>query len=166
MNWQDVCDDPVLRNLPYKIELNEWGKIVMSPASSRHSLLQGLVQDALRRVRQDGFVYQECPIQTFKGIRAPDVAWASKEFVSGHGHESPLHKAPELCVEVLSPSNSLREMEEKRELYFARGAHEVWLCDERGQLSFFDCTGALLESRLFPGLSRIETDVPQSNEKP
>jgi Uma2 family endonuclease len=158
MNWQEVCDDPILRDLPYKIELNEWGNIVMSPASSKHSLLQGLIQDALRAVRKDGFVYQECPVQTAKGVKAADVAWASFEFVRQHSHESPLGKAPELCVEVLSPSNSVREMEEKRELYFARGAHEVWLCDETGTLTFYDCTGQIASSCLFPNLSRIETD--------
>lgn len=159
MNWQEVCDDPVLRDLPYKIELNEWGKIVMSPASSRHSFLQGLIQDALRRIRQDGFFYKECPIQTSKGVKVADVAWASENFVREHGRESPLQKAPELCVEVLSPSNPLGEMEEKRELYFARGAQEVWLCDEQGQLSFFDCVGPLSESRLFPGVTRIDADI-------
>ncbi|MCX7111298.1 MAG: Uma2 family endonuclease [Proteobacteria bacterium] len=158
MNWQEICNDPLFRDLPYKIELNEWGKIVMSPASSKHSLLQGLIQDALREVRKDGFVYQECPVQTSKGVKAADVAWASAEFVRTFGHESPLSKAPEICVEVLSPSNSVREMEEKRELYFARGAHEVWLCGENGKLSFYDCTGEILSSRLFPDLARIETD--------
>jgi Uma2 family endonuclease len=158
MNWQEICDDPLLRDLPYKIELNEWGKIVMSPASSQHSFLQGLIQDVLRRIRQDGFFYKECPIQTSKGVKAADVAWASDSFVREHGVESPLLKAPELCVEVLSPSNSVGEMAEKRELYFARGAQEVWLCDEQGALAFYDCTGEIPASRLFPGVSRIESD--------
>ncbi len=31
MNWQEVCDHPQLRNLSFKIELNEDGKIIMSP---------------------------------------------------------------------------------------------------------------------------------------
>jgi Uma2 family endonuclease len=158
MNWQEVCNDPLLRELPYKIELNEWGQIVMSPASSQHSFLQGLIQDALRQIRQDGFFYMECPIQTSKGVKVADVAWASDSFVRTHGRESPLQKAPELCVEVLSPSNSPAEMEEKRELYFARGAQEVWLCDEQGTLAFYDCTGLIPASRLFPGVSRIESE--------
>ena len=32
-----------------------------------------------------------------------------------------LERAPEICVEVLSPSNSKPEMEEKRALYFEAG---------------------------------------------
>ena len=29
MNWQEVCDDPILQNLPYKLELNRYGEVVM-----------------------------------------------------------------------------------------------------------------------------------------
>ena len=35
MRWTEVCNDPALRSLPYKIELNAWGKIEISPASNR-----------------------------------------------------------------------------------------------------------------------------------
>lgn len=31
MNWQEVCADPHLLDLPYKIELNERGQILMTP---------------------------------------------------------------------------------------------------------------------------------------
>ena len=31
MQWQDICDDKLLQDLPYKVELNQWGQIVMSP---------------------------------------------------------------------------------------------------------------------------------------
>ncbi len=157
MNWQEVCDDPSLRDLPYKIELNEWGQIVMSPANSRHSILQGLLIDALNRLKEDGLVFPECPIQTSKGVKVPDVVWVSSQFLNEHGDETPFGKATEVCIEVLSPSNTQREMEEKRELYFARGAREVWLCDEQGGLCFYDCMGQLPASRLFPQISRIES---------
>ena len=35
MDWASVISDPLLRNLPYKIELNEHGTIMMSSASNR-----------------------------------------------------------------------------------------------------------------------------------
>lgn len=158
MNWQEVLSDPALRDLPYKIELNEWGQVVMSPASSRHSILQGLVMDALRKARQDGLVFPECPIQTSKGVKVPDVVWISDAMLREHRDETPYSKAPELCIDVISPSNSMREMEEKRELYFARGAQEVWLCDEQGTLTFFECTGQIQTSRIFPSVGRIESE--------
>jgi len=40
MQWSDVLNDKSLSNLPYKIELNEYGQIVMSPASNQHGFLQ------------------------------------------------------------------------------------------------------------------------------
>jgi hypothetical protein len=40
-SWEDICADPVLRNLPYKIETNARGQIVMSPpARNEHSGFQ------------------------------------------------------------------------------------------------------------------------------
>lgn len=40
MNWQEVCEHPSLKNLPFKIELNEYGNIVMSPVKVYHSAFQ------------------------------------------------------------------------------------------------------------------------------
>jgi hypothetical protein len=40
MNWQEVCAHPALQHLPFKLETNRWGQIVMSPASNRHSWRQ------------------------------------------------------------------------------------------------------------------------------
>lgn len=158
MDWQDVCSDPVLRELPYKIELNEWGQIVMSPASNRHGILQAALIRMLAAARNDGTVISECSVMTSKSVKVPDIAWASDGFMREFRTITPYPKAPELCIEILSPSNMDAEMLEKRELYFARGAQEVWLCDEQGALNFYDCTGQIPTSRLFPDISRIESD--------
>ncbi len=37
MNWQEVCEDKSLANLPYKIELNCQGQIVMTRSKPRNS---------------------------------------------------------------------------------------------------------------------------------
>ncbi len=29
--WDEVLRDPALRDLPYKIEVNSWGKVEMTP---------------------------------------------------------------------------------------------------------------------------------------
>ena len=42
-----------------------------------------------------------------------------------------LEDSPALAVEVISPTNNLREMERKRALYFAGGAEQVWIVDPR-----------------------------------
>lgn len=58
--------------------------------------------------------------------------------------------APEICVEVISSSNTQKEMIEKRQLYFAAGAKEVWMCNENGELSFFNAEQPLPRSLLVP----------------
>ena len=84
----------------------------------------------------------ECAIQTSEGVRAPDAAWISLERRAPHRRASVLSIAPEICVEVLSPSNSRQQMLEKMTLYFAKGAEEVWLCDEKGRMEFFTAASA------------------------
>jgi Uma2 family endonuclease len=43
--------------------------------------------------------------------------------------EQILDKVADLCVAVLSPSNTKKEMERKRREYFAAGASLVWIVD-------------------------------------
>ncbi len=58
--------------------------------------------------------------------------------------------APEICIEVQSRSNSPAEMIEKRALCLEAGAQEVWVCNEAGELRFFDVSGELDRSILVP----------------
>lgn len=44
---------------------------------------------------------------------------------------------PEIVVEVLSESNTVDEIEEKRRLYLDEGAEEVWTCDPDGAMTFY-----------------------------
>ena len=150
MNWSDVLADPSLQDLPYKIELNQHGAIVMTPASNRHAILQGKIVKSLLQQTSAGNVPVECSVATSKGVRVPDVAWVSDQFLAANGDTTPFQQAPELCVEVVSPTNSRAEMEEKIQLYFAQDAREVWLCSEAGEVEFFAPTGPLETSKLFP----------------
>ena len=36
MEWTDVLENPLLKNLPFKIELNKFGNLIMSPSSNNH----------------------------------------------------------------------------------------------------------------------------------
>jgi hypothetical protein len=50
IRWAEVINDPALRELPYKIELNAYGKIEMSPANNRYARLQGYVAGEFARI--------------------------------------------------------------------------------------------------------------------
>ena len=141
MRWDEVLRDPSLQDLPYKIELNAWGKVEMSPASVRHGQLQAALAVELAQQLSDGVTITECPIVTDIGIRVPDLAWASAEFMNQHQGRSPLPFAPEICIEVVSPSNLLAEITEKTRAYLAAGATEVWLVTEDGSIRIIDRSG-------------------------
>ena len=141
MQWAEVLQDPSLQDLPYKIELNEWGQIVMTPASNQHANFQGELFWSLKNAMVGGKAFTECSIETDAGVKVADVAWCSDGFFQKHGFETPYTEAPEICVEVVSPSNSDRQMQEKMALYFQRGAEECWLVSEDGGIRFFGREG-------------------------
>lgn len=153
MQWAEVIESPYLRNLPFKIETNRYGQIVMSPASNRHGLLQSKIT-LLIGSHSNGDTISECSIVTPEGVKVADVAWASAEFIAIHGDQIAYTAAPELCVEIRSPSNSRLEMTEKTALYFQQGAHEVWICELSGNVTFFDAQGEIPASRLFPAFPK------------
>ena len=148
MNWQQVCEDPSLQDLPFKIELNEYGQVVMSPASNEHGRFQVRIAVLFAQRIPDGEVITECSVDTSKGVKVADVAWVSAEFLKAHGFQTPYPVAPEICVEITSPSNTDAELKEKRALYFAKGAKEVWICDSFGNLDFYDARGSIEHSAL------------------
>ncbi|MEZ5479072.1 MAG: hypothetical protein R3E95_16795 [Thiolinea sp.] len=69
MEWSEVINDPNLKNLPFKIELNRFGKLLMSPASNEHGMLQMDIGIELRSRQPQGRVIAECSIQTPEGTK-------------------------------------------------------------------------------------------------
>ena len=150
MTWLEVCEDKALRDLPFKIELNRWGKIEMSPHRRKHGMLQARIVARFSKLLPEGEMIVECAVDTVDGVRVPDVAWASSERWNSMSDAASCSVAPEICVEVVSASNSTEEMDHKRRIYFLAGAEEVWFCDEQGDLHFFSTQGELKGSRLCP----------------
>lgn len=48
--WQKITTDPLLSELPYKVETNQRGQIVLSPHQASHSDLQGDVMVHYRTI--------------------------------------------------------------------------------------------------------------------
>ena len=150
MDWSEIVDNPYLADLPFKIEQDQYGNIVMSPASNNHGNLQVEIAATLRSLMAGGKTFVEASVATPLGVKVPDVAWCSDTFLAKHGKPTPFPLAPEICVEVASPSNSRAELEEKRQLYFDAGAHEVWFCSDDGKMEFFTLAGDAETSALAP----------------
>ena len=150
MEWAEVVDNPLLKDLPFKIELNKFGKLLMSPASNQHGQIQIEIGHNLMNQLPEGKVIAECSIQTLEGVKVADVAWASDEFIETFAYKTPYPKAPEICVEIASPSNSKAEIADKVNLYLAKGANEVWIVYENGKIDTFTHTGEIKESSIAP----------------
>ena len=109
MNWEQVCASPHLQDLPFKIETNRYGQVVMSPATNWHGRYQSsisILMYELTGVRER--IFTECVIDTSEGTKVADVAWGSLEFLAAHKHEASYSKAPEICVEVVFPPTARR----------------------------------------------------------
>jgi Uma2 family endonuclease len=146
MLWSEVINHPQLKDLPFKIELNRYGKIEMSPASNKHGRLQVYFSILLEKKLKKGVALTECSIKTIEGVKVADVAWCSKEFIKQHGYETPYTNAPEICVEIVSPSNSKEEMLNKVSWYLQAGAKEVWVAWENAIIEYYDLSGQLEQS--------------------
>jgi len=136
--WREIVEDPSLRDLPYKVETNAQGQLVLSPRKNHHSRIQSVLFRLLQQRAPEGLISVEYALATPAGVKAPDVVWMSP----GREREmaetgDPATRAPELCIEVMSASNTEAEMQEKRVLYREIGAEEVWVVSEEGELRFF-----------------------------
>jgi Uma2 family endonuclease len=145
VRYRALCEDPRFENLPGKIEIDSWGRILMSPASTYHGVLQGRLCRRLAVLGGEAFV--EAPVVTPVGLLVADVAWASVEFMRAHSLETPMTRAPELCIEIASPSNSLKELREKVDAYLAAGAVEAWIAyPQTKRFEFFAKAGKAQQS--------------------
>jgi Uma2 family endonuclease len=104
-----------------------------------------LIGELSRRL-DGGAVLGEVPILTDIGVRVPDLAWISHRLMAVLGNASPLPRAPELCVEIVSRSNSDIEIREKTRAYLVAGAQELWIVSEEGTIRYFDAQGERVSS--------------------
>jgi Uma2 family endonuclease len=161
--WDELSADAELAKVEGRIETDRHGHIIMSPPPApAHGSFQSEIAHLLRTLIPNGRVLTECPISTADGVKAADVAWASSERVREAGNRSLFPHAPEICVEVLSPSNTEAEIQEKAALYFDAGAQEVWLCAADGGMSFRAraITERTENSRLCPNFPK-RVELPQ-----
>src|SRR2546426_7890864 len=138
--WAELLADSELARFEGRIETDRHGHIIMSPPPApNHGSFQLEIGHLLRNLMPQGRVLTECPISTADGVKAADVAWASPTLIEELGRRVCFPRAPEICVEALSPSNTEAEIQEKLALYSDAGAKEGWTCAESGAMS---CSGA------------------------
>jgi Uma2 family endonuclease len=112
------------------------GVLVEKPTGWRESVLAGVIISSMAnlvRTKNLGFVAgADGTVRLWRGrVRIPDVGYYSWGRLPGRRMpDAPIPEiAPDIAVEVLSESNTKKEMETKRAEYFRMGARLVWEVD-------------------------------------
>ncbi len=102
-------------------------------------------------------------------VLSPDVAFVRKDRVEALRSKSFAKGAPDLAVEILSPSDTVRRVNRKVKQYLAAGCHTVWLVYPESQtVDIFEASGAertlhsqeILEAQeILPGFSAKVADL-------
>ena len=149
VRYRAICEDPAFARLPGKVEIDLWGRALMSPpAAPYHGRLQSKLSDKLASLGGEKTI--EAPIATPLGLFVADLTWSSQKTPPGSQFDNPLMRAPELCIEVVSPSNSRKELSEKTRGYLAAGAEEVWIIYPRSKRCEVHTRAGLRERSRFP----------------
>lgn len=113
-------------------ELHHGELVTLAPVKLKHSLIQGNLRDLFRKVAEPGsyveieMAFRPLPEHEFW---IADVAYVSAERFRAADPEDNIRGAPDLVVEVLSPSNTAAEMLDKEQICLANGAREFWVAD-------------------------------------
>jgi Uma2 family endonuclease len=118
------------------------GELVMSPKNNwQHGEICARLLTALKAFADQhrlGAVWDSSTgfWMRSRNCRAPDIAFVSKARLRALKRSAPafFQGAPDLAVEVLSPSTTRRELDERLKDFFASGARLVWVIDPERQM--------------------------------
>ncbi len=116
-----------------KAELLDGVMIVHSPASTLHDDVSGFLRSLMRfyaETKKLGKVWGPDALVHLATCRrfAPDLFFIEKRRVP-RPRPPQFEGAPDLALEVLSPSNRDYDLDDKRPAYREAGVHEIWLVD-------------------------------------
>lgn len=117
-------------NLPCEL-IN--GELFMSPAPNlTHQIVLSNLNDIIKAyARKTGGIAMFSPVDVYldqKNVFQPDLLYVRKENL-GILKERGLDGAPDLTVEIISPSNGFKDRNQKRKLYQKFGVKEYWIID-------------------------------------
>ena len=141
-------EDPRFLEFAGKIEINEYGDFLVNAASRLHVVVQNRLAAFIER-HLGGESMTEMPVtvkmanQDGVRLRVPDISWSSiTGFFDGPIQDKVLSSPAELCVEIKSDSNTLKDLREKRDELLSAGAKEVWFVfPERRAAEFYGKEG-------------------------
>ncbi len=151
-----------------KYELNEGELVKVSPSPRLvHNRVRDEIGFRLReyvRSRQLGEVTMETDFKLTEGtVRIPDIAFVRADRLAGIDPRQRLEGAPDLAIEVASPSDDPDDLVLKAQQYIASGARAVWIIYPEARLAYLYKPGqrpevreahqSLDEAEILPGFS-------------
>ena len=85
-------------------------------------------------------------------MKVSDVAWVSAAFIEEFGYITPYIQAPELCIEIVSSSDSKVEIAGKVDLYLAKGAKKIWVVYDNNVMNIFSYKEQVEDSVMSEGI--------------
>jgi Uma2 family endonuclease len=153
-----------------RYELDEGEIVELTLPSHSHNRIADRIGDALKawnRTRKAGRIYpSDSPYRLSEDtLRGPDVSFIRKERLENFNEDKPFPGAPDLVVEVVSPSDRRSQLMKKVMQYLSAGAQDVWLVypklqtvwaiRERDERTFR--SGDTVETPVLPGFAeRVE----------
>ena len=116
----------------FRLELHNGEVVQVTRPKYKHGIIQHQITWLLRKaLKGQGRALMEFPFRAKPEheLRVADVGWVSKARDTAIDRDDNLSGSPDIVVEVLSPSNSIREMVKKRAICFGTGCQEFWLVD-------------------------------------
>src|SRR5579884_2497881 len=110
--------------------------VTLSRPKMNHVKLQSRIARLLRgKAEHLGVVEIEVPFRALPEyeLRGADVAFVSQQRWDATSDDDNLYGSPELVIEVLSPSNTKRTINEKAVLCLSSGTLEFWVVDPKNK---------------------------------
>lgn len=117
---------------PFYYELRHGELVQVTRPKFKHYRIQSRLRDLIKPLAPPGsLVDSEFPFRPLPEyeLRVADVAYLSPERLAGVDPEDNVLGAPDMVIEVLSPSNTAAEMNDKEKICLENGALEFWVVD-------------------------------------
>jgi Uma2 family endonuclease len=117
---------------PFYYELRHGELVQVTRPILKHTRGQKKLERLLEDYAGEDFVViMEFPFRALPEheLRVADVAAISRDRLDHADHQSVFRGVPELVIEILSPSNTAAEMNDKERLCLENGCREFWVVD-------------------------------------
>jgi len=121
----------------FRLELHNGEVVKVTRPKYKHALIQMRITELFNSLlKGQGRALPEFAFRPYPQheLRVADVGWIPRGREEQIDREDNLQGAPDIVVEVLSPSNTIPEMLKKKALCFNTGCVEFWLVDPVEQL--------------------------------